>query len=335
MRIVRDHDFLEDLYGWMFCVVGDIHPPDGFFAYPKYAPGRGPWVRGMRSFSRTLERYSMNELKRLLEHLKKLRPECIRLDDMLGAEMFFLPSTKILKHYSCIEGLKKIIEKDYRDNLEQMLVDLVYEFSNLSGVGLEHFGVTGSILLGIHHGRSDIDLVVYGRENYWRIIKVLEEVTFPRYEHNLKRFSTIYPISVEDAKELARRVRHKRTYRGVNFSIYGVRKQDEIDEKYGDYIYRMVGVAEAELEVVDSSNSCFTPSLYLVKGYAEIERTRYPVERLTCYDLTYTALFHEGDMLRVYGKLEEVIDTRSNLRSYHILIGSFEAAGREYVKILV
>ncbi|MEM1584622.1 MAG: nucleotidyltransferase domain-containing protein [Nitrososphaerota archaeon] len=335
MGIIRDHDFLEDLQGWMFCVVGDIHPPDGFFAYPKYALGPGPWRRGERSFTRTLEKYSMSELKNLLENLKRLRPECVRLDYVLGAEMFFLPSIKILKHYSCNEDLKKIIEKDDRDVLEQLLVDLVHEFSDLSGVRLEYFGVTGSILLGIHHERSDIDLVIYGKENYWKVIEALDEITSPRYEHSLKRFSTIYPIKVEDAKKLARRVRHKRTYRGANFSIYGVRKQDEIDEKYGDYIYRMIGLAKAELEVVDSSRSCFTPSIYIVEGYAEIGGVRYPVERLTCYDLTYTALLHEGDKLEVFGKLEEVINARSNNSFHHVLIGSFEAAEREYIKLLI
>ncbi|MCL7402480.1 MAG: nucleotidyltransferase domain-containing protein [Thaumarchaeota archaeon] len=334
MSVVRDHDFLEDSDGWMFCVVGDVHPPEGFFAYPKYTPGPGPWRRGVQSFRRTIEKYSMSELKKLLGYLKTSRPEYIRHDGVLDAEMFFLPSMKVLKHYSCVEGLKNIIGKDARDVLEQFLVDFIYEISDSSGVSLEYLGVTGSILLGIHHEKSDIDLVVYGRENYWKIIDILEEKTSPRYHHSLRRFSTVYPISWSDAEKLARRVKHKRTYHGVDFSLYGVRKIDEINEVYGDYIYRKVGIAKAELEVVDSSNSCFTPSIYLVEGYAEISGNRYPVEKLTCYDLTYTALFHEGDRLQVYGKLEEVIDRRNSNKFYSILFGSFEAAGIEYIRLL-
>lgn len=332
---VSDHDYLEDLDNWMFCVVGEVHPPNGFFVYPKYAPGRGPWKRSDLSFKRVIERYSMIELKKILDYLQEAKPELIRFDSTLNVKMFFLPLMRILKHYSCIKGLKNILEKDVKDYLEQFLVDLVYELSDRSTVGLEYFGVTGSILLGIHHEKSDIDLVVYGRENYWKAINVLGEFTSPRYDDSLRRFNTIYPISRSDAEKLASRVKHKRRYRGVDFSIYGVRRREELNEKYGDKVYRMVGLAKAKLRVVDSLDSCFTPSVYSVEGTAEIGNCRYIVEKLTCYDLTYTALFQEGDSIEVYGKLEEVLDKKNNRRFYSFLIGSFEAAGEEYVKLLV
>lgn len=332
---VSDHDFLEDLDNWMFCVVGDVHPPNGFFVYPKYAPGNGPWRRGNLSFKRVIEKYSMIELKKILDYFQEAKPDLVRFDNTLNVEMFFLPSTRIVKHYSCLQGLKNILEKDVKDNLERFLVDLVYELSDRSKVDLEYFGVTGSILLGIHHEKSDIDLVVYGRENYWRVINVLGEFTSPRYDRSLQRFATIYPISKSDAEKLALRVKHKRRYREVDFSIYGVRRPEELNERYGDKVYRMIGLAKARLKVIDSRDSCFTPSIYSVEGIAELGSHRYIVEKLTCYDLTYTALFHEGDILEVYGKLEEVLDKKNNNRFYSILIGSFEAAGKEYVRLLI
>ncbi|MCS7126168.1 MAG: hypothetical protein NZ929_04575 [Aigarchaeota archaeon] len=330
----RDHDFLETYDNWIFCIVGEVHPPDGYFAYPKYAPGNGPWKRGEQSFSRILKNYSMYELKNTLEYLKKFKPNYVKFDETISAEMFFTPLSEISKHYSCLSGLRNLLKKDGRDRLEQLLIDLVFVLHDYGGVDLEFFGLTGSILLNIHHERSDIDVIVYGRENFWKVIRAIEELELYNPRDSLERFSMFYPISRSDAEKLALRVRHKGYYRGVGFSVHGVRREDEINEKYGDLVYKMIGIARAELEVVDSVDSGFTPSVYSVEGLAEMNGESYRIERLTCYDLSYIALFHPRDRLKVYGKLEEVYDRRNNRRFYNILIGSIEAAGKEYIKLI-
>ncbi|MEN2974534.1 MAG: hypothetical protein ABDH32_03015 [Candidatus Caldarchaeales archaeon] len=330
----RDHDFLETHDSWIFCIVGEVHPPEGFFAYPKYALGSGPWRRSGQSFNRVLKNYSTGELKKVLEYLKKFKPNYVRYDWTIDTEMSFVPASEISRHYSCLTGLRKLLEKSRRDRLEQLLVDLVYDLRDYSGVDLESFGLTGSILLGIHHDRSDLDIIVYGRRNFMEVLRTIEELKLYDHKDSLERFSRFYPISRSDAEKLAARVRHKGYYRGVGFSVHGVRGEDEIGEKYGDMVYRMVGVSKARLEVVDSIDSGFTPSIYSVRGYAEIGGEPCTIERLTCYDLSFTALFHPGDRLEAYGKIEIVEDRNNNRRFYNVLIGSMEVAGEEYIRLI-
>lgn len=329
----RDHDFLEDREGWIFCVVGDVHPPDGFFAYPKYVPGEGPWRRGGRSFERILKNYTMPELRRILEDLKRSRPSYVRHDWTIGAEMFFVHSSMICRHYSCREGLARLLEERELDPLQQLAKDLVLLLHDHGGVELDCMGITGSILLGIHHQWSDVDIVVYGKKNFWRALEAVEKLGLHDHREMLERFRNHYPIDGDDAEKLAKRVRHKGYYRGVKFSIHGVRSDDELDIKYGDIVYRPIGVGTARLEVLDSGDSGLTPSVYRVSGFAETAGKKYPVEWLTCYDLSFTALFRPGDTLEALGKIEEAEDRRSGRRFYNLLIGSMEAAGREYLKL--
>jgi len=335
--LIRDRDFLETWDSWIFCVVGDVHPPERFFSYLKYLPGAGPWRRGGRSFSRMFSVYSMNEFKRVLEYLKRVKPELVKYDPVIGAEMSSVPIDLIKRHYNCLEGLRELIERGPRDRLEKLAISLVEEIYDHGDLHEDDLGITGSILLRIHHEKSDIDLVVYGRREFWKVVEILSELGYLRIksrEQALRRMLERYPISFSDASNLVDRIRYKGIYHGTEFSIHGVRKSVEITEKYSDKIYRKVGLARAILEIDDASDSCFNPAIYKVHGIAEVGDREYHVEQLMCYDLTFSAMFERGDRIEAYGKLESVVDRVRGKRFYSLLIGSVEAAGREYVRLI-
>ena len=336
--MIRDHDYLETNDAWFFCVVGDVHPPDGFFAYLKYMPGDGPWRRKEQSFARSISNYSMSELQDSIQLLKRLKPDFVRLDPYIGAEMSMVPAGQISRHYSCREAVERIQVKEKRDELEELALTFVEELEEQSGVSRGAMGFTGSLLLGIHHERSDIDLIIYGRREFWRVLKALEELGYTGMkgdEKALRKLLARYPIGRAEAEKLLERIRHKGRYRGVVFSVHGVRKPEELEERYGDKVYRRVGLMRALLEVENSEDSGFNPAIYRVAGWAEdMEGRRREVRQLMCYDLTYLALFRPGDRLEAYGKLELVRDKRKEEEFHSLLIGSVEAAGREYVKLL-
>jgi len=335
--LIRDHDFLETEDSWIFCVVGDIHPPKRFFSYLKYVPGAGPWRRGGRSFSRVFSDYSMNEFKKILEYLKMTRPEFVKQDPVIGTEMSSVPIEFVKKHYNCLEGLRELIARGPRDKLEKLTITLVEEICDHGGLHEDDFGITGSILLQIHHERSDIDLIVYGRREFWKTIEILSELGYlgiRSREQALESMLKRYPITLSDASNLFDRIRYRGVYQGVEFSIHGVRKSEEITEKYSDKIYRKIGLAHAILEIDDASDSCFNPAIYKVHGSADIGGKEYYVEQLMCYDLTFSAMFERGDKIEAYGKLEFVVDKVHGKSFYSLLIGSVEAAGKEYVRLI-
>ena len=336
-RLIRDHDFLETADSWIFCVIGDIHPPGRFLSYLKYIPGTGPWRKGGRSFSRVFSLYSMNEFKRMLEYLKEVKPELVKYDPVMGIEISSVPANLIQKHYNCLEGLRELFKRGPRDRLEELAIALVEEICDHGDLREDDFGITGSILLQMHHKKSDIDLIVYGRREFWKVVKILDELGdlgVRSREHVLRKMLKRYPITLRDAMKLVDRMRCKGVYQGVGFSIHGVRKSEEISERYSDKIYRKIGLAHATLEVDDSSESCFNPAIYKVHGSAEIGGREYYVEQLMCYDLTFSAMFREGDRIEAYGKLESVVDRVHGKKFYSLLVGSVEAAGREYVRLI-
>jgi len=335
--LIRDHDFLETWDSLIFCVVGDIHPPGRIFSYLKYVPGTGPWRRCGRSFSRIFSDYSMNEFKKMLDYLKRVNPEFVRYDPVIGAEMSSVPIEFIKKHYSCLEGLRELLKRGPRDRLERLTIALIRELCDHGDLHEDDLGITGSILLRIHHERSDIDLIVYGRREFWKAVEILGELGYlgvGSREQALRDMLRRYPIASSDASKLVDRIRYRGVYRGVKFSIHGVRKSEEISEKYSDKIYRRIGLARAILEVDDASDSCFNPAIYKVHGSAEIGGREYHVEQLMCYDLTFSAMFEKGDRIEAYGKLESVVDRVHGKKFYSLLIGSVEAAGREYVRLI-
>ena len=335
--MIRDHDYLEIEGSWLFCVIGDIHPPNKVISYLKYLPGKGPWRRGKQSFKRFFENYSPIELKRSVDFLKRVKPDLVFLDPRIGVEVPAVPLSRVKKHYSCLDGLKRLESKTPISRIEEAALKLIDELVEHSSISRKRMGLTGSILLGIHHERSDIDLVIYGGDEYWRALQALSELGYSGIKNRssfLERMLKRYPISIKDAKKILERIKSKGVYLGIEYSIHAVRRLEEIKERYFDKVYKKVGLAKSILRIMDSEESCFNPAIYKVEGDAEIGGVRYSVDQLMCYDLTFASILKQDDWIEAYGKLELVIDKIKGKRFYSLLIGSMEAAGREYIKII-
>jgi predicted nucleotidyltransferase len=330
----RDHDYIETEDGWLFGVVSDTHPPDRVLAYLKYMPGAGLWSRSDISYRRVLTTYSLPEVAKVLELVKAIKPGYVFNDPMTGEEFTYVPVADVRRHYMCEERLERLLQGP-RNGVERGCAMLVERLADASGVGTGFYGVSGSILTGLHNPAADIDLTVYGRQNFWKTVEASENIQTPESIQQTrkllaKNYVTKYPITHEDAERLAERCVTRGIYRGYFYSLHAVRLLDEIRESYGDRLYRGTGVVRAELHVVDASEGIYTPAVYRVEGRTSEGQE---VETLTCYDTTFAALLREGDTVEALGKLEKVQDLRINRTYYSLLIGSIKAAGREYIKL--
>lgn len=332
-RPLRDKDYFVTSEGWIFSVLGDVHPRDRVWAVLKYVAGPGPWRSANgRTYSRVLVEYSVRELLRSIEFVRSVRPDYVYLDPSVGSEVIAPPLAEVTRVYRASEKAVELLRSRSslpESSLERRAVELIGWLSEASGVPEEGFGVTGSVLLGIAHSGSDVDLVVHGGSNTRRVLDALAESKDERLKTGVgpewvSHLRSQLRIPKEQAELLASRVVHKGDFSGTRFSVFGVRERPP--HAYGEVQYTSKGIVETVVEVVDDSESLFTPSVY------RVEERVFGIERLVTYLARLAGVLRPGDRISVRAKLEEVRSERGT--AYQLLLGSYEGVGVESLRFV-
>jgi len=334
----RDHDFVETEGGWLFCVVSDIHPEERVMAFLKYVPGLGTWRRGSQTYRRIVKSYRMEEIAESVEFVRSARPEYVLVDPYFNEKFVFVPTSSIVNHYKCTQRMREV-ERAPASKLEERCLELLQLLTEGSGLEREMFGLSGSLLLGLDNPNADIDFTVYGRDRFWRTLEVSKELMSPAERRKVERMLEAnllsrYPLERSDAVKLSQRCYTKGLWQGTLYSLHGVRTLEELTERYGDLSFEPLGVFRARFTVQDASQSCFTPAVYVICDGQLHPTCSGELKTLTCYDTTFATLLREGDRVECLGKLEKVVDRRDGRSYLNMLIGSYAAAGREYVRLL-
>ena len=342
-----DRDFLRTPEGFFFCVVGSVHPRGRIIAYLKYVPSeKGKWGRGDGRYFRTMQVYSMPALLGNIENLRSSFPQYVFRSRVMGIQMSAVPRRCIASHYRPSVKLKELLMSSSKDELEDKAVRFILRLSETSGVPSESFGVTGSILLGIHNPRfSDLDIIVYGHDNAVSVKKALlrlftdEKSSIKPFhgrtlEEALHRWTQRYPITPRQARWFATRKWNRGVSMGKEFSILPVKLPHEVRERYGDIHYRSEGIAEGSAEIADTQDSHFLPSIYTVKN-VELSPASAQVQDLVSYDSFYSGIFEKGDHVSFRGKIEMAIFRKDEESHRRIIIGSSEANGADYIRPLL
>ncbi|MEM1587124.1 MAG: hypothetical protein QXX99_05120 [Candidatus Bathyarchaeia archaeon] len=347
MRGFRDRDFIETIEHFLFCVVGSVHPPEMVISYMKYVPSEsGLWGRGERRFRRTMRNYVMLELINTINFLKNY-PEYLYYSHVMNIRISAVPLEKISFHFKPEERMENLVKNvGDLDPLERKALDLAIKISDESSVPLKYFGVTGSILLDIHQPFSDIDLTVYGVENTGRVKETLRQIYLnktsdlmalngARAEDWCLNKSRLHPLTYNEAKKLLDKKWNIGIFQGIFFSIHPVKLEAEVNEKYGDRIFRPSGMIKITATVVDDSEADFMPATYKVEDVKVLEGKHIgEIHEVVSYEGLYCGIANVGERIVAYGKLETVMDRRSGEIYHRVLIGSQEAEGRDYIKIL-
>jgi len=344
----RDRDFLKTVEGYLFCIVGSVHPEDRAIAYLKYVPDPlGKWGRGKERLRRALPSYTMHDLLETFKFLEDHHPEYLYYSSVMGIRMSAVPIDRISVHLKPEEKLSELIRLEKPDDLQRKVIDLTNIISDESGVPSSFFGVTGSILADIHQSFSDIDLTVYGRKNSESVKETLKQI-YGDLKSPIRRFGKerirewcvkkveMYPLSYEEARRIFERKWNRGVYHGTFFSIHPVKLEEEVKEKYGDRIFKPEGMIKIKATVSDASEADFLPSIYKVERVKIIEGPKVEdISEVASYEGLYGGLAEEGEKILCYGKLEKVTDRRAEQQYHRVLVGSKEAKGRDYIKPLL
>jgi hypothetical protein len=324
---LRDGDAIVTSHGFIFYVFGYDHPRQAYNAFLKYAPeelaGRFDidwlevkWLFEGRTLLRPKELYSPDNLGKLIESFLRSFPDYVRRSRELGRCMIIVPWGLIERAFVPSRRLMELFMRGASDSLEERALSLVDLLSKGSGVGSGHLGIHGSISLGMHHEGSDIDIAVYGGDNYRRVKRAL--VAFDeRGTLTLKRDDAI------SARRLNRGV-----FRGVDFVVNAIRRYHEIVQS--DCVFRPLCAADVKCRCTSADEAVFRPAIYRVEdceglGNADPRISRV-LEVVSMIGL-YRDVVRVGERIRARGMLEEGTDAEGNT-IYRVVVGSGSPAER-------
>jgi hypothetical protein len=331
---VREGDFVESKDGWIFDVKGLVHPPDGVIAFVRYIPDeKGDRVR------RGVKYRKIYDLSERYDFLRKHRPQYLRYNKVCDAWLNEVPVNDVAHHYKPQQKTRHLLSNTHLDAVEKQTLEFIKLLNDVTHTSLEHFGVSGSVLVGLHSTQSDIDLVVYGRENSVAVRAALkkllqEEEAVTAYgqeglrsRYNERQRST--PVSFSDYVFHEARKTFQGYFEGREFFIRYVKEWRDVTEQYGDTVYRNAGYTTVKGRVVDASESHFTPCTYALADIEVMAGETALVTEISSFRGRFCDQAARGEWIVAQGKLERV--TTQEQTHYRLLLGS---SPRDYMVTL-
>lgn len=308
-------DFIETVDSLIFDVKGFIHPPYRVIAYLRYVPDRGG--ERQRHGQKFRKIYNLDERR---SFLSKFCADCLYFDLVFNREMQGVPRSKILRHYDPRHKVQQMIQSSMPDRLETRSLEFLDLLKSATGLPTADFGISGSILVGLHTHASDIDLVVYGGRSGPEVVKALR--TFQNENASIRRYRPEELWRLRESRLMFKSMNfqafvwHERRkslqgfFHGSEYFVRCVRKRDESSERYGDKRYFPLGRMTIDAVVLDDSEGIFTPSRYLinnvkiVKGFKSI----LPLQ-IVSFRGRFCEQAKSGERILARGRLEKVVSS--------------------------
>jgi len=324
--IPRDGDTFATKEGFVFYVFGYEHPKSQVLSFLKYIPSQlkphfpihfliQKWKLGNLELARPEKLYTAQNYQRLLETFRSNFPRYVYFCPYRGKEVISVPLDCIKKVYVPKECLQRLFKKKRKDRLQKLALELISLLSTESKVPLEDFGIHGSIALNMHTAKSDIDLVVYGSQNFRSLEKAIDKLV---EEGTLKYIFT---------KKLDIVRKHRGRYKDKVFVYNAVRKTDEINVHYGNGRYVPVTDVTFNCEVVNDNEAMFRPAIYQIRNYQPLDSASKLVEgeaptRVVSMIGYYRNVARHGEKIKVSGTLERVENVETGETSYQVVVGT-------------
>ena len=324
--IPRDGETLLTKEGFIFYVFGYEHPENRVFAFLKYIPSnlahhfsirflKQKWNLEGIELSRPEKLYTAQNYQKYLATFRKFFPHYLYCCPFRGKEVLSVSLDQIRRIYFPRECLQAIFEKERKDALQKETVELVSFLSEKSEVQIQDFGIHGSVGLNMHSKYSDIDLVVYGSENF----KKLETAVNQLVDESV--FTHVFTKKIDHARK------HRGRYNNRRFVYNAVRKYEEIDVQYGNLKYIPVQKVSFSCEVVNDAENMFRPAIYIIKNYqpedsaSELAAKQVPTRVLSMIGY-YRNVARQEDIVRVSGTLERVENIETGNYNYQVVVGT-------------
>lgn len=288
-----DRDLVISKDGSIYSVFTNYDMPGYIFAYLKYVyTGSGLW----RGYERVFRAYGVHNLIKLSQDFV--------YEPCYDASFPIILKSNIKEHLRPEDKLREILSKSVNNNLELILLDFIEKY-----IGTSNVGIGGSLLAGISHEKSDIDIIVYGHK---KALDYLE--SFPGFEVDkewILEANSNYGI---DFADLLYDNRRRGIYKGRKISVLFV---DDKPWRYCEHLCRKRGRARIRAKVFGDYEALIYPAKAYVSTVIEGEK----VNAILSYEGLYSsALFGEKEVI-AEGMMMECDDGN------YILVGDRDVRG--------
>jgi len=321
-----DGDTFATREGFIFNVFGYEHPPNRVFAFLKYIPARlkslfhigfleRTWRYGKLSLLRAEKLYTARNYHTFVETFKKEYPPYVYCCPFRQKEVISAPLSTVKRVYVPRECLQLLTTLKRKDALQKMTLEFVSLLSNETGLLLSDFGVHGSVALNMHTEKSDIDIVVYGANNFRRLEAAVDRLVKER------ELSYLFNNRLDAAR------RFKGRYGGKVFMYNAIRKPEEVTSRYGDFTYTPIVPVKFHCMVEDDGEAMFRPATYRIQDYEPADSSsRLPDDKTPKFVVSmigcYRNVARKGDEIRVSGMLERVRKVKTGEVFYQVVVGT-------------
>ena len=328
--LFREGDFIQHESNVIFDVKGLIHPKDKIVAFPRYIPD----LKGSRHSNNNLSYGKVYSLSDRFSFLQKHLPHLLLFDEVFGEIMCEVPVDEITKHFKPQEKLESLHIGKPENVFEEKALQFALDLHKAAGISLGNIGVSGSILAGLTTKTSDIDLLIYGekpsRQAYTALQRMFQECHPHCRAYTVEELDILYDfrskdthMSFEDFQRVENRKAFQGMYQGTDFFIRFVKDWHEIPEQYGDVYYSNAGYAKIIAKISNKTEALFTPCTYQIENIKILEGPKLsPIQKVSSFRGRFCEQAENGETIIAQGKLELVLNKKSNEQYYRLLLGS-------------
>jgi predicted nucleotidyltransferase len=332
--VPADGDTFVTKEGFIFNTFGYEHPQDRVFAFLKYIPAgfkalfnvemlERTWQYGEKQLFRAEKLYTANNYKSFIETFRKNFPDYLYYCYLRNKELITAPLSLIDRVYVPRDRLAALSQVKKPDSLQKLALSLVNMLSEASGVGLDDFGIHGSIALNMHAPESDIDFVVYGSENFRTVEETIAQLV------NAGKLSYIASNRLDAARKFQGR------YQGKIFMYNATRKPEEVKTRYGATRFSSIDPVRFQCAVSNDSETMFRPATYKINNYKPLDAaSELPIDKIPDRVVSnigcYRNVAREGSEIKVAGQLERVEAIKTGAVYYQVVVGT-ATSEEEYI----
>jgi predicted nucleotidyltransferase len=258
--------------------------------------------------------------------LQQSYPQYLYQSPQFDANFHAVELKDIVQHHRPEQRLLDVLQREPNDIIEQKLHQLLPILARF-GADVDAFGLTGSMLINQQSATSDIDLVVFGRQQFKKARQALKlallsgdisDLDITLMKDNFQRRAG--ELSFDEFSWHEYRKNNKAAIDGIKFDLGMVCLSDEIKQDQDQY--QKQGMRTITTKVIDDFRSFDFPAVYLVDDKLTPE--------VWSFTHTYVGQAKKGEIIEVSGAVECNV-TNGNCR---LIVGSTREADGEYIKVI-